>query len=41
LVGLLLLGQALAVPEWLAIGCVMIACAGAARGAREPPVPEA
>jgi threonine/homoserine efflux transporter RhtA len=41
MVGLLLLGQELAVREWLAMGCVMIACAGAARGAREPPVPEA
>ncbi len=27
--------------EWLAIGCVMVACAGAARGAREPQTPEA
>jgi len=41
LVGLVLLGQALAVREWLAMGCVMIACAGAALGAREPQVPEA
>jgi inner membrane transporter RhtA len=41
LVGLLLLGQALAVREWLAMGCVMIACAGAARGAKAPQVPEA
>ncbi len=41
LVGLVILGQALAVREWLAIGCVMIACAGAARGAREPQAPEA
>jgi inner membrane transporter RhtA len=40
LVGLLLLGQALAVREWVAMGCVMIACAGASRGAREPPIPE-
>ncbi|MBO0774963.1 MAG: EamA family transporter, partial [Actinobacteria bacterium] len=32
LVGLLLLGQNLPVREWLAIGCVMVACAGAARG---------
>jgi inner membrane transporter RhtA len=37
LVGLALLGQALAVREWLAIGCVMAACAGAARGERGPP----
>ena len=41
LVGLVLLGQALALREWLAIGCVMIACAGAARGARDPGAPEA
>jgi len=41
LVGLVVLGQALAVREWLAIGCVMVACAGAARGAREPQAPEA
>jgi inner membrane transporter RhtA len=39
-VGLVLLGQALAAREWLAIGCVMVACAGAARGAREPQIPE-
>ncbi len=30
LIGLVLLGQQLSVLEWLAIGCVMIACAGAA-----------
>jgi inner membrane transporter RhtA len=41
LIGLVILGQALAVREWLAIGCVMVACAGAARGAREPQAPEA
>ena len=41
LVGLVLLGQSLAVREWLAIGCVMVASAGAARGAREPGAPEA
>ena len=40
LVGLVILGQALAVREWIAIGCVMIACAGAARGARDPQAPE-
>jgi threonine/homoserine efflux transporter RhtA len=40
LVGLVLLGQSLAVREWLAIGFVMVACAGAARGAREPQIPE-
>jgi threonine/homoserine efflux transporter RhtA len=31
LIGLMLLGQQLSVVEWLAIGCVMIACAGAAQ----------
>jgi len=31
LVGLVMLGQALAVREWVAVGCVMTACAGAAR----------
>jgi inner membrane transporter RhtA len=41
LVGLVLLGQSLAAREWLAIGCVMAACAGAARGARDPGAPEA
>ena len=29
LIGLVLLGQHLSVVEWLAIGCVMVACAGA------------
>jgi inner membrane transporter RhtA len=33
LIGLALLGQHLSVVEWLAIGCVMIACAGAVGGA--------
>src|SRR5579859_5435655 len=33
LIGLALLGQHLSVVEWIAIGCVMIACAGAAGGA--------
>jgi inner membrane transporter RhtA len=32
LVGLILLGQALRAGEWAAVGCVMVACAGAARG---------
>jgi inner membrane transporter RhtA len=32
LVGLLLLSQTLSVVEWLAIGCVIVACTGAARG---------
>ncbi len=31
LIGLALLGQRLSVLEWLAIGCVMVACAGAAQ----------
>ena len=30
LIGLVLLGQQLSAVEWLAIGCVMVACAGAA-----------
>ncbi len=33
LAGLVLLGQSLAAREWAAIGCVMVACAGAARSA--------
>jgi inner membrane transporter RhtA len=37
LIGLVLLGQALAAREWAAVGCVMIACAGAARGPAERP----
>jgi len=36
LVGLVLLSEALAAREWAAIVCVMVACAGAARGAAEP-----
>jgi inner membrane transporter RhtA len=36
LVGLVLLGEALAVREWAAVGCVIIACAGAARGSPAP-----
>ena len=31
LIGLVLLGQHLSLTEWLAIGCVMVACAGAAQ----------
>jgi inner membrane transporter RhtA len=34
LVGLALLGEVLGLAEWAAIGCVVVACAGAARGAR-------
>lgn len=42
LVGLVMLGEALAVSEWAAIVCVMVACAGAARGsARSSQAPEA
>jgi inner membrane transporter RhtA len=33
LVGLALLGQVLTTIEWIAIGCVMVACIGATRGA--------
>jgi inner membrane transporter RhtA len=33
LIGLVMLGQHLTVIEWVAIGCVMAACAGAAQGA--------
>jgi inner membrane transporter RhtA len=41
LVGLLLLGQSLAPREWAAIGCVILACAGAARGdGSAPPAPD-
>jgi inner membrane transporter RhtA len=36
LVGLVMLGETLAVTEWAAIVCVMIACAGAARGSARP-----
>jgi inner membrane transporter RhtA len=48
LVGLVMLGESLAAREWAAIGCVMIACAGAARerprgepGGRDVPPPPA
>jgi len=42
LVGLVLLGQSLAGREWAAIGCVVVASAGAAWGSRRPaPPPEA
>jgi inner membrane transporter RhtA len=36
LVGLVMLGEALTVSEWAAIVCVMVACAGAARGSARP-----
>jgi inner membrane transporter RhtA len=32
LAGLVILGEALPLPEWIAIGLVMVACAGSARG---------
>jgi inner membrane transporter RhtA len=37
LVGLVFLGEILSWKEWLAIGCVILACAGAARSGRPPP----
>ena len=43
LVGLVLLGEALAAREWAAVGCVITACAGAARAsgrAGHAPLPE-
>jgi inner membrane transporter RhtA len=33
LIGLVMLGQHLTIIEWVAIGCVMAACAGAAQRA--------
>ncbi len=36
LVGLVMLSESLAVSEWAAIVCVMVACAGAARGSSRP-----
>jgi inner membrane transporter RhtA len=42
LVGLVMLGESLAVSEWAAIVCVMVACAGAARGSsRSSQAPQA
>jgi inner membrane transporter RhtA len=41
LVGLLLLSQSLSVPQWLAIGCVIVACAGASLGSEQvAPAPQ-
>jgi threonine/homoserine efflux transporter RhtA len=37
LVGVVLLGEGLAPREWAAIGCVIVACAGAARGSGPAP----
>ncbi len=39
LIGLLMLGQRLTVAEWAGIGCVVVASAGAARGAAPVPGP--
>ncbi|WP_166345225.1 EamA family transporter [Phytoactinopolyspora limicola] len=42
LVGLVLLSEILAVREWAAIGCVVLACIGATKASRNPPeAPEA
>jgi inner membrane transporter RhtA len=41
MVGLVMLGEVLAPREWGAIGCVIVACAGAARGAAPGQPPEA
>ncbi len=41
LAGLVILGQALAPRQWLAVGCVMVASAGAARGDPGPAPVEA
>jgi inner membrane transporter RhtA len=41
LAGLVVLGQALSLREWLAIGCVTVACGGAARGAAAAQAPQA
>ncbi|REF01126.1 EamA family transporter [Thermomonospora umbrina] len=37
LVGLVVLNEVLSGSEWIAIGCVMIACVGATRGQQDPP----
>src|SRR5690606_41822219 len=37
LVGMLLLGEILTLRRWAAICCVVIACAGATRGQKDPP----
>ncbi|MFI0446241.1 EamA family transporter [Actinomadura sp. 6N118] len=42
LIGVLLLGEILSGRQWLAIGCVVVACVGATRGQQDPPeAPEA
>jgi inner membrane transporter RhtA len=40
LIGLALLGQHLSVSEWAAVGCVVVACVGAARSAPPAPTPD-
>jgi threonine/homoserine efflux transporter RhtA len=40
LIGLALLGQHLSVSEWAALGCVVVACVGAARSAPPAPTPD-
>jgi inner membrane transporter RhtA len=40
LAGLALLAESLSALQWLAIGCVIVACAGAARGAAARQSPE-
>jgi threonine/homoserine efflux transporter RhtA len=37
LIGLVVLGEVLDLREWAAIGCVIVACAGATRSQRDPP----
>ncbi|WP_131741553.1 EamA family transporter [Actinomadura roseirufa] len=42
LVGVAILGEVLTGRQWIAVGCVIVACAGATRGQRNPPeAPEA
>lgn len=42
MVGMLLLGEVLALRQWAAICCVVVACAGVTRGQKDPPeAPEA
>lgn len=42
LVGLVMLGEVLSGRQWVAVGCVIAACAGATRGQKDPPeAPEA
>ncbi|QXJ19986.1 EamA family transporter [Actinomadura graeca] len=42
LAGVVILGEVLSGRQWIAIGCVIVACAGATRGQKDPPeAPEA